>query len=45
MIEGCSKTNANIENTGFGYTLSVIGGKHKIIILFWLFEKKILRYN
>lgn len=45
MIEGCSKTNANIENTGFGYTLSVIGGKHKIIILFWLFEKRILRYN
>lgn len=45
MIEGCSKTNENIENTGFGYTLSVIGGKHKIIILFWLFEKKVLRYN
>ncbi|ECL7820239.1 transcriptional regulator, partial [Listeria innocua] len=42
MIQGCSQTNENIENTGFGYTLSVIGGKHKIIILFWLFEKKVL---
>ncbi|HBM3804264.1 TPA: helix-turn-helix transcriptional regulator [Listeria innocua] len=44
-MQGCSQTNENIENTGFGYTLSVIGGKHKIIILFWLFEKKVLRYN
>lgn len=45
MIDGCSNTNENIENTGFGYTLSIIGGKHKIIILFWLFEKGVLRYN
>lgn len=45
MIRGCSQTNESIENTGFGYTLSIIGGKHKIIILFWLFEKKVLRYN
>ena len=45
MSIGCSKTNEKIENTGFGYTLSIIGGKHKIIILYWLFEKEILRYN
>lgn len=45
MSEGCSKTNEQLENTGFGVTLSNIGGKHKIIILYWLFEKEVLRYN
>jgi len=45
MVEGCSQTNVKLEDTGFGYTLSIIGGRHKIIILFWLFEKKVLRYN
>lgn len=27
-----------LENTGFGYTLSVISGKYQMIILFWLFS-------
>lgn len=45
MIQGCSHANEKIENTGFGYTLSIIGGKHKMIILFWLFEKQVLRFN
>lgn len=29
----------------FGYTLSVIGGKWKMIILYWLIEDDIIRYN
>lgn len=30
---------------GFGYTLSVIGGKYKMIILYWLGEYGVLRHN
>ncbi len=32
-------------DTPFGYTLSVIGGKWKMIILYWLIEDDIIRYN
>lgn len=45
MVQGCSQTDVKLADTGFGYTLSIVGGKHKIIVLFWLFEKKVLRYN
>lgn len=34
----CSLSGIKIENTGFDYTLSVIGGKYKMIILYWLNE-------
>ncbi|MDF1495025.1 winged helix-turn-helix transcriptional regulator [Caproiciproducens sp. CPB-2] len=45
-IEDCSPTGAVIENTGFGYTLSIIGGKYKMIIMYWLSEyKQIMRFN
>ena len=36
----------NIEDVGFGYTLSLIGGKYKIILLYWLIDyKPIMRYS
>ena len=36
----------NIEDVGFGYTLSLIGGKYKIILLYWLIDyKPIMRYG
>lgn len=42
----CSKTGIKLEDTGFGYTLSVIGGKYKMIILFWIVEMgPALRFN
>ena len=42
----CSKTGIKLEDTGFGYTLSVIGGKYKMIILFWIVETgPALRFN
>ena len=42
----CRKTGIRLEDTGFGYTLSVIGGKYKMIILFWLVETgPTLRFN
>ncbi len=42
----CSKTGVRLEDTGFGYTLSAIGGKYKMIILFWIAETgPVLRFN
>ena len=35
----------NIKSTPFGYTLSIIGGKWKMIIMFWLVEYGVLRYG
>ncbi len=35
----------DITSTPFGYTLSVIGGKWKMIIMFWIVEYKVLRYS
>ncbi len=37
--------NANFEDTGFYYTLSLISGKYKMIILYCLMEFKIVRFN
>jgi len=34
-----------LKDTGFGYTLSLIGGKYKMIILYWLSENKVVRFN
>ena len=35
----------DIKSTPFGCTLSVIGGKWKMIIMFWLVEYEVLRYG
>ncbi|MFC3745531.1 winged helix-turn-helix transcriptional regulator [Paenibacillus sp. GCM10012306] len=45
MPESCVPTGVTLKDTGFGYTLSLIGGKYKMIILYWLSENKILRHN
>lgn len=37
--------NTNFEDTGFGYTLSLISGKHKMVILYCLMEFKVVRFN
>lgn len=36
---------SNFEDTGFSYTLSLINGKYKMIILYCLMEFDIVRYN
>lgn len=41
----CSPTGTHIEDTGFGYTLSLIQGKYKMIMMYWLAEFEVLRYN
>ena len=37
--------NANFEDTGFSYTLSLINGKHKMVILYCLMEFEPVRFN
>lgn len=37
--------NANFEDTGFSYTLSLISGKYKMIILYCLMEFDTVRFN
>ena len=37
--------NANFEDTGFSYTLSLISGKHKMVIMYCLMEFETVRFN
>lgn len=37
--------NANFEDTGFSYTLSLISGKYKMVILYCLMEYGVVRFN
>ena len=37
--------HANFEDTGFSYTLSLISGKHKMVILYCLMEFETVRFN
>jgi len=41
----CLSVGIDTKDTGFGYTLSLIGGKYKMIILYWLSEYEVLRFN
>lgn len=41
----CAQKGAVISDTGFGYTLSLIQGKYKMMIMYWLAEYKVVRYN
>lgn len=36
---------ANFADTGFSYTLSIISGKHKMVILYCLMEFEVVRFN
>ena len=37
--------NANFEDTGFSYTLSLISGKYKMVIMYCLMEYQPVRFN
>lgn len=44
--ETCSQTGIGLDETDFGYTLSIISGKYKMIVMYWLNENKpVMRYN
>ncbi|MDP5277054.1 winged helix-turn-helix transcriptional regulator [Chengkuizengella axinellae] len=45
MSETCVPSGIKLKDTAFGYTLSLIGGKYKMIIIYWLFENKVMRHN
>ncbi len=44
MIKDYIQT-ANFEDTGFSYTMSLISGKHKMVILYCLMEYAPVRFN
>ena len=35
----------SITDTPFGYTLSMIGGKWRLVIMYWLIEYNVIRFN
>lgn len=41
----CAPSGAALADTAFGYTLSLIGGKYKMLILYALAENTVLRHN
>ncbi|MDL2260708.1 helix-turn-helix transcriptional regulator [Methanimicrococcus sp. OttesenSCG-928-J09] len=41
----CSPPGTHIDETPFGYTLGLISGKYKMIILYWISEYEEIRYN
>ncbi|MDL2281065.1 helix-turn-helix transcriptional regulator, partial [Selenomonadales bacterium OttesenSCG-928-I06] len=47
VMEKCFPNGFDIKDTGFSYTLSLIGGKYKMIIMYLLAEadNKVMRYN
>ncbi|MGP0579920.1 winged helix-turn-helix transcriptional regulator [Paenibacillus peoriae] len=45
MSETCVPSDVVLKDTGFGYTLSLISGKYKMIIIYWLSENKVMRHN
>ncbi|MDD2981423.1 MAG: helix-turn-helix domain-containing protein [Hespellia sp.] len=44
-IKECKDGEVTVESRPFEYTLSLIGGKWKLNILFWLWKKEIMRYS
>lgn len=40
-----SISSSDLEDSGFMYTLSLINGKYKMVILYWLMEFDIVRFN
>jgi DNA-binding HxlR family transcriptional regulator len=45
ITKTCVPTGVDLKNTGFGHTLSLIGGKYKMVIIYWLAENKVIRFN
>ena len=47
MNEGiCISSGAELADTDFGYTLSLVSGKYKLIIMYWLtLGQPVMRFN
>lgn len=44
-MEECLASITEISDSDFNYTLSLIGGKYKMLIMFWIAECEVIRYN
>ena len=45
-LKDCTRPGAELKDTGFGYTLSLIGGKYKMIIIYFLAQHgNTMRFN
>ena len=44
-MEKFEKRIVSLTDTPFGYTLSMIGGKWRLVILYWLVEYEAIRFN
>ena len=44
-MRGCNLAGTLIAGRGFGYTMRVLSGKYKLIILYWLEEYEVMRYS
>lgn len=45
-IETCGLVGMAMEDTGFGYTLSILSGKYKMTIMYWLsIHNPAMRFN
>lgn len=44
-VEDCVSTGEDIQQTDFGYTLSLIGGKYKMTVMYWLVARGVVRHN
>ena len=44
-MEKFEKRIMSLTDTPFGYTLSMIGGKWRLVILYWLVEYETIRFN
>ena len=44
-MKGCNLDGTKIEERGFGYTMKILSGKYKMIILYWLCENEVMRYS
>ena len=44
-MEEYIKKIRSLTDTPFGYTLSMIGGKWRLVILYWLVEYEAIRFN
>ena len=44
-MKGCNLQGTKIDERGFGYTMKILTGKYKMIILYWLNEFDVMRYS
>lgn len=44
-MEKFEKRIRSLTDTPFGYTLSMLGGKWRLVILYWLVEYEAIRFN